>query len=728
MASSVPPGLAVHLRDEDADPSTIDAAHSHLAALRHQRRVNPLARTQRGRRTTVEVLGEPVAEGKDDDEVDDDWFALPDDQGTRTVRLSIGKVQRRAGTRIRRTLRGNKRKGVPAVVVEEVDDGFELENVCTGHADAGSAPSSAFFVDGRPVRDSPSASADSLISLELPLIAPSTTSSSRGSRLVARPVFTQLAALPTLSELRTSSSTTSSSTASSVHGLDTPPAPARTLTIDDRIASVVRRDTRSSLQHLSHKHGFRWPGRSTLPRQKKPEPKMTAAAEAAQMDEVIAQALKQAGLIVEEEDRAVVEVLYEHQRGLVVFGLPKFSSNALFQVDPPQWCDENLKPSPFNPHTYPCPPYWLWRDSEFMVDMGGDKDEEGWSYAVRFRSRIWRGEAVGFRSFVRRRRWIRTRVYRPQGLPLRTPALPNTPSPEIAPGLPLSDDGADIGGRGITDLRSACAALPLDPERRAALLAESSSPAAYRVGEVPPRNPFVSYRAIKLEAASAADSARSSIAGGGGGGGALASVREPVWRDAVRELNFRRAAGVLRAHARIDRQRLELWRLWLGARRDGTGAGAGAGAGPDGVRDEAGEAGPAPGRTKMGGRAVEAATGVAEKRERTEVWDEAVGVGDEPDREDVWDVIEGRLDAILALFDYNSTRLLFLELILAQHPVQDAAHRYTGYDAPSGPRREQLETGLAQRLAFYDGVKVLTEEYGARGGWLGMGAGRGRSV
>jgi hypothetical protein len=96
-----------------------------------------------------------------------------------------------------------------------------------------------------------------------------------------------------------------------------------------------------------------------------------------------------------------------------VFGLPKFSGNALFQADPPHWCDASFKyvrwlacsgslarslcfgfahrgkdssrlttfpvrrPSPFNPHTFPCKPYWVWRDSEFMIDMSGDKDEEG---------------------------------------------------------------------------------------------------------------------------------------------------------------------------------------------------------------------------------------------------------------------------------------------------------------------------------------------------------------
>jgi len=60
-----------------------------------------------------------------------------------------------------------------------------------------------------------------------------------------------------------------------------------------------------------------------------------------------------------------------------VFGLPKFSSAALFQFDPSVWTNEQLKPSPYTPHDFPCRPYWNWRDREFMVDMGGDRDEEG---------------------------------------------------------------------------------------------------------------------------------------------------------------------------------------------------------------------------------------------------------------------------------------------------------------------------------------------------------------
>lgn len=40
-------------------------------------------------------------------------------------------------------------------------------------------------------------------------------------------------------------------------------------------------------------------------------------------------------------DRA--DSAFVHSNRLVVFGLPKFSGNALFQADPPQWCDASFK-------------------------------------------------------------------------------------------------------------------------------------------------------------------------------------------------------------------------------------------------------------------------------------------------------------------------------------------------------------------------------------------------
>ncbi|GAA5905303.1 hypothetical protein JCM8208_003809 [Rhodotorula glutinis] len=712
----------------ERDNDEVDAALHHVAQRNTHRRVKHLGTKGRRRNHShdFELIGAKLSLDADKDEVDDSFFNLDNGDDSHKVRLKIGNVPRRAGTRIKRTLRGKGRKGAPGIVIEEADDAaFDLDDDDDARDGGTTAPSTApSSVNGDPKpRLTPSTSQDSLVSLELPTFAPLTAPSSGASRppALSQPSFS------TLTALRTVTSTASSSPPSSTF---TPDPPSRRLTIDDNIAPVSRRDTFASLHHAASKRGLHLPGRSHFARRHHKGAATSAAsatAEALGLDEQVAQALKDAGVLVAEEDRVVVDVLYEHQRGLVVFGLPKFSSNLLFQVDPPQWCDDDLKPSAFTPHTYPLPPYWVWRDSEFMVDMGGDKDEEGWSYALRFRSRIWRGEAYPTRSFVRRRRWIRTRVYRPQHLPLLAAAQSQQNALDsMGPPPPPAYDPSDT--RTIADLHSACAALPLPAAQRAALLTESSSPLSYTTNLVPPSNPFLSYRALKLEAASS---------------GALpsterASAHEPRWRDAVRELNWRRAMGVVRAHAKIDRQRLELWRLWLGARtaavagegergglgsrpgEGGRGVGAGAGAGARGaVRMEAAE-GAGKGAGEAGKKAISAAAGVADEKERTEVWEDVDGHdgGKGPDAQDVWDVIEGRLDQILASFDYHYTRILFLELLLSLHPMHDASHRYAGYDVPDGaPQR--LERGLADRLAFLDGVKELVAHYGAQGGWLG---------
>ncbi|CAG8458571.1 hypothetical protein RhiirA5_405733 [Rhizophagus irregularis] len=104
------------------------------------------------------------------------------------------------------------------------------------------------------------------------------------------------------------------------------------------------------------------------------------------------------------------DILYENQRGLFVFGLPKFSSKALNQIDPHTWTDKNQKYSPMDIHNYQLPdPTWEWVHKEWMIDMSGDIDEEGWEYALNFHNSSWHGCYQPFRSFVRRRRWIRLR-------------------------------------------------------------------------------------------------------------------------------------------------------------------------------------------------------------------------------------------------------------------------------------------------------------------------------
>ncbi|KAJ8657192.1 hypothetical protein O0I10_007008 [Lichtheimia ornata] len=103
----------------------------------------------------------------------------------------------------------------------------------------------------------------------------------------------------------------------------------------------------------------------------------------------------------------VYDILYECQRGSWVVG---YSSKTLLQFDPNPWCDADMQYTPMDTTTYQLPdPTWQWVTKEWMVDMSGDVDEAGWQYALKFHGAVWHGNYKHFRSFVRRRRWIRLR-------------------------------------------------------------------------------------------------------------------------------------------------------------------------------------------------------------------------------------------------------------------------------------------------------------------------------
>ena len=108
-----------------------------------------------------------------------------------------------------------------------------------------------------------------------------------------------------------------------------------------------------------------------------------------------------------------IDILYENQRGWFVFGIPLFSSKALwnFRVDPAPWVDAKFKPSAVNITNAQVPdPSWVWDWKSWYVDMSLDVDEEGWQYSLLFRGSPWHGNHPWFHSFVRRRRWLRRRI------------------------------------------------------------------------------------------------------------------------------------------------------------------------------------------------------------------------------------------------------------------------------------------------------------------------------
>lgn len=120
---------------------------------------------------------------------------------------------------------------------------------------------------------------------------------------------------------------------------------------------------------------------------------------------------------------AHLDVLYENQRGWFVFGIPLFSSKALWnlRIDPAPWQDAKFKPSAVNITNAQVPdPSWVWDWRSWYVDMSLDVDEEGWQYSLLFKGSAWHGNHPWFHSFVRRRRWLRKRVK--QRLPSKTKA------------------------------------------------------------------------------------------------------------------------------------------------------------------------------------------------------------------------------------------------------------------------------------------------------------------
>lgn len=357
----------------------------------------------------------------------------------------------------------------------------------------------------------------------------------------------------------------------------------------------------------------------------------------------------------------------------------------------------------------------------------------GWSYAVRFRSRFWRGEAVFPHAFVRRRRWVRTRIYRPQALPsLGLAHSTSTPGGGFHTGdtsssaFDLADEALECAGTGaereedeiVCDLRSACRVLPLSTERKALIFAESASAgsaaAAARIGRdatpatatVDPRNPFLSYRRLKMETWS--------MAGPG------SNDKDALWREAVIEINCRRVVGILKVYATIDRKRLELWKLWM--------------RGKD--------------REEGGGGTVKRSNGKGKGKGFGGIEEDEEGEPGRPEISDVWDLIEARvrlhsslhpsiiktdgflglqLDLLLSTFDYHTSRQSFLRLVLSLHPLKATPHRHTGYDAPPSKQVERLEGNLSERVEFYEGVQELVKSYGCAEGLETEASGEGRA-
>ncbi|GJJ09692.1 hypothetical protein Clacol_003916 [Clathrus columnatus] len=118
-------------------------------------------------------------------------------------------------------------------------------------------------------------------------------------------------------------------------------------------------------------------------------------------------------------------ILYENQRGFMLFSTPYYSGRSLLPRDPPAFTAPESTPSSIHHvsrnatlNTYPMPdPTWTWFSDKWYVDMRGDGEVQhdgrgGWRPKVGWFS------AGGF---VRRRRWIRM-MFRPSDAHLEAEA------------------------------------------------------------------------------------------------------------------------------------------------------------------------------------------------------------------------------------------------------------------------------------------------------------------
>lgn len=190
--------------------------------------------------------------------------------------------------------------------------------------------------------------------------------------------------------------------------------------------------------------------------------------------------------------------------------------------------------------------------------MDGDTDEQGWQYAARFGSQHWRGQPDTWRSFVRRRRWCRARLYLPKPLPSLTTGSKEPPpidwealhNSEFADRSTPSDN---IGAPplNVAGLKAATALLPLSPARKDDIFGWEQ--------EIDAQQPFLAWTFVKYEGDRALAHRRERDASGSRSDQELLGI----WRDAVVEVNYRKVARVLKG-CRLDREKLGLWRWWLG--------------------------------------------------------------------------------------------------------------------------------------------------------------------
>ncbi|KAG9229242.1 hypothetical protein BJ875DRAFT_475436 [Amylocarpus encephaloides] len=118
----------------------------------------------------------------------------------------------------------------------------------------------------------------------------------------------------------------------------------------------------------------------------------------------------------QKEAESAIDVLYENQRGLFLCGIALFSASALGNLDPAPWTNIAHKTSATSTTNAQVPdPSWEWAWKDWSVNHENDVDEDGWEYSFAFSNKFsWHGRSW-WKSFVRRRAWIRKRVKKHSG-------------------------------------------------------------------------------------------------------------------------------------------------------------------------------------------------------------------------------------------------------------------------------------------------------------------------
>eukprot|EP00775_Hariotina_reticulata_P002431 gene2431-2735_t len=167
----------------------------------------------------------------------------------------------------------------------------------------------------------------------------------------------------------------------------------------------------------------------------------------------------------EDEDEVLVEV-FEHERVQPFRGWGHTWPGHFLPSDKVgHWGDRQGAPGGdasmlFDRVAPKLPAGWAWKDAEWQVDMGDQEvescDAEGWSYGMDFSWLQWppppQSGRAGLKSFVRRRRWVRTRMRLPPGcyeeqLLGQQEAQDSLLAGLSSSGIPLQELTAGLGGR-----------------------------------------------------------------------------------------------------------------------------------------------------------------------------------------------------------------------------------------------------------------------------------------